>query len=204
MIAAALLACAANIAPVTLDAIVAVESRGEPLAILDNATGRSYHPRDQDEAIALARRLVAAGHRIDAGLMQVDSVNWPALGLDASRIFEPCTNIRAGGEILTADYAHAARTYGEGQAALKHALSAYNTGDFYRGFRNGYVARYYGRAAVPAVSVHVHFAALKRGRENRHQPDAGQARPNWTRAQLARLAARSTVYTKVAVNFPIR
>jgi type IV secretion system protein VirB1 len=41
------------------------------------------------------------------------------------------------------------QTLGEGQAALQAALSAYNTGDFARGFANGYVARYYGRPFPP-------------------------------------------------------
>ena len=67
------------------------------------------------------------------------------------------------GEILTADYAEAARRQGEGQPALRAALSAYNTGDFSRGFRNGYVARYYGPGGVPALTGGVHaVAAAKR------------------------------------------
>ena len=53
----------------------------------------------------------------------------------------------------------AARTRGDGQPALQAALSAYNTGDFYRGFANGYVARYYGPGGVPALAGGVREAA---------------------------------------------
>jgi type IV secretion system protein VirB1 len=204
VIAAALLACMPNIAPATLEAVIAVESRGDPLAIFDNTTRRSWHPLDQAEAIALARRLVAAGHVVDLGLMQVDSGNLPALGLSIAQAFDPCTNIRAGGEILTRDYAYAVGLLGSGQAALKIALSLYNTGDAHRGFRNGYVARYYGRPAVPTVSLNGNFAALDRGRENGHRPADYIGRSSWSAEQLARLSARSSVYSRVSFNFPIR
>jgi type IV secretion system protein VirB1 len=162
MIAAAVLACAANIAPVTLAAVINIESRGDPLAIFDNTARRAWHPRNQNQAIALARDLIVAGHVIDAGLMQVDSLNFSALGLDASRIFDPCTNVRAGGAILTADYAAAAQRLGQGQEALKVALSLYNTGSFMRGFRNGYIARYYGPGGMPVATEAVCHVAPAR------------------------------------------
>ena len=54
----------------------------------------------------------------------------------------------------------AARTRGDGQPALRAALSAYNTGDFYRGFANGYyVAKYYGPGGVPALIGGMHEVA---------------------------------------------
>ena len=63
--------------------------------------------------------------------------------------------------ILTADYAEAARSRGDGQPALQAALSAYNTGSFYRGFANGYVARYYGPGGVPALADGLRDAAAR-------------------------------------------
>lgn len=191
IIAAALLACAANIAPATLAAIVAVESRGDPLAIDDDTTRRAWHPQDRDRAIALVARLIAAGHRLDLGLMQVSSPNLPALGLTVAQVLDPCTNLRAGGTILTADYATAAQRWGAGQEALRHALAAYNTGSFYRG--TAYVARYYGPATVPAVNFNIRFAALGRGRENQH---GLRARPGWTDERFARLTAATSVYRR--------
>ncbi|HTT79054.1 MAG TPA: lytic transglycosylase domain-containing protein [Stellaceae bacterium] len=188
MIAAVLLTCAANIAPATLSAVIRVESSGQALAIHDNATGRSYQPQNVNAAISLARRLVAQGHKVDAGLVQVDSANWSAVGLDASSVFDPCANIRAGGTILTADYAIALQTHSPGQTALKVALSLYNTGTFDRGFSNGYVARYYGPLHVPAVNVHLASFEPSHG-DARRVPD----HPSWTAQLLARLSAPTTV-----------
>jgi len=204
VIAAALLACMPNIAPATLEAVIAVESHGDPLAIFDNTTRQSWHPHDQAAAIALARRLIAAGHVADIGLMQVDSVNLPRLGMSVAQAFDPCTNIHAGGMILTADYAYAVRLLGPGQAALKIALSLYNTGDARRGFRNGYVARYYGRAAMPvAINVTYHPTAVRY-----HSIDAAHIRtpsprPSWSAEQIARLSAPSSVYSRVSFGFTI-
>src|SRR6202012_4015163 len=98
---------------------------------------------------------------VDLGLMQVNSRNLAALGYSIWQILDPCTNIRGGASILTADYAEAARSRGEGQAALEAALSAYNTGDFDRGFSNGYVARYFPRGAVPALPGVRHATAQR-------------------------------------------
>lgn len=151
MIATALLACAANVAPATLDAVIAVESRGDPLAIYVNGLAtQPRRPMNAAEAAQLAEAYIAEGYAVDLGLMQVDSRNLSALGYTVEQVLDPCTNIRAGAVILTADYAAAARALGRGQRALRAALSAYDTGNFVRGFANGYVARYYepGRTVI--------------------------------------------------------
>lgn len=153
MIAAALLACATNIAPVTLDAVIAVESHGNPLAFnVNHLPEPQPRPASVAEAAITATSYIRRGFSVDLGLMQVNSRNLSALGLTITDVLDPCINIRAGGAILTVDYAEAARTRGDGQAALQAALSAYNTGDFARGFRNGYVARYYAPGGVPALA----------------------------------------------------
>ena len=120
MIAAALLACAANIAPVTLEAVIEVESRGDALALHVNGQATQPHrPADAREAAMLARNHIAQGYSVDLGLMQVNSRNLPALGYTVEEVLnDPCTNIRAGAAVLTADYAAAVRVYGEGQVAL--------------------------------------------------------------------------------------
>lgn len=152
MLSPALLACAPDVAPVTIEAVVQVESRSDPLALhVNRLPVQPPAARDLDDAVRTAEAFIARGYSVDLGLMQVNSRNLPALGLSLARVLEPCTNIRAGGAILAANYRQAAQTLGEGQAALQAALSAYNTGDFARGFANGYVARYYG-AAVPALA----------------------------------------------------
>ena len=161
MIAAALLACAVNVAPVTLEAVVTVESRGNPITLnINHLHAGQPHPADAMEAAALARRYIANGYSVDLGLMQVNSAHLAELGLTVEQALDPCTNIAAGGRILTAAYVEAIRTHGEGQDALKAALSVYNTGNEIAGQRNGYVARYYGREVVPALAGGLHTAIM--------------------------------------------
>ena len=171
MIAAALLACAVNVAPVTLEAVIQVESGGNPLAVnVNRLVGPQPHPVTPAEAAAVARRYIAAGYSVDLGLMQVNSRNLAALGYSIDEVLDPCTSIKAGAAILTANYADAVRSRGEGQAALQAALSAYNTGSFSRGFANGYVARYYGRGAVPALAGGVRQATATAAAVKRAAP----------------------------------
>ena len=95
----------------------------------------------------MAQSYIMHGFSVDLGLMQVNSRHLAALGVTVRQMLEPysCDNIRVGTKILAADYGRAAVLYGEGQQALRAALSAYNTGSFYRGVN--YVARYVGLAA---------------------------------------------------------
>lgn len=144
-------ACAPAVDLTTLLAVIAVESDGEPLAVNINR-GPRVRPRTVEDAVAVAEAAIAAGYSVDLGLMQVNSRNLDLLGTTVVRMFDPCANVRAGAALLADAYAAAARAYGDGQPALRAALSAYNTGDFTRGFANGYVARYYrdGAGALPA------------------------------------------------------
>jgi type IV secretion system protein VirB1 len=161
MIAAALLACAANVAPVTLEAVMRVESGGNPLSInVNHLVGPQPHPATAAEAVTTAQSYIARGYSVDLGLMQVNSRNLASLGITIEQVLDPCANIKAGAAILTANYAEAVRSRGEGQGALQAALSAYNTGSFYRGFANGYVAKYYGPGGVPALAGGVQQAVL--------------------------------------------
>ena len=120
--------CAPHIGPATMSAIVQVESGGDPLAIGDNTTSESYHPRDRATAEALAERLVAQGHSVDLGIAQINHANLGQLGLNLSTVFDPCTNLGAASAILAQDYVIAKRRFGAGQVALRHALGMYNAG----------------------------------------------------------------------------
>lgn len=145
-----LLACAPNVAPVTMARIVEVESGGDILALNINGAARQpARPSSVADAVTVAQDAIARGFSVDLGLAQVNSRNLPGLGLTLAQVLDPCTNLRAGAAILAADYAAAAARFGDGQPALQAALSAYNTGSEVRGFANGYVARYY--PSVPAL-----------------------------------------------------
>lgn len=139
-----IVACAPTVAPTTVQQIIDVESKGNPLALNVNGTTLSRQPRDAADAAALARQYIAAGYTVDMGLMQVNSANLPKLGYSVEDMFDTCKNLRAGSTVLTNFYTLARARYPDEQSALRAALSAYNTGSFTRGFSNGYVARYFG------------------------------------------------------------
>jgi type IV secretion system protein VirB1 len=127
-------------------AIVQVESGGNPLAIGDNTTRRSYYPHDRAAAERLAHRLLNAGHLLDVGIAQIDSMNFAAFGVNAHTIFDPCINLSVGAKILSDDYSFAALRYPDAQVALRHAIGMYNTGRLNAGAR--YIARVVAAAAI--------------------------------------------------------
>lgn len=152
VIAAALAACGLHTAhPALVSQIISVESGGNPLALhINRLDGPQPHAASANQAAAIAKRYIKAGYRVDIGLMQIDSENLAALGLSIRRALDPCPNIAGGTRIIDADLA-AARQRWSGKAAREAALSAYNTGNFYDGMTNGYVAKYVGYATMPKV-----------------------------------------------------
>jgi type IV secretion system protein VirB1 len=143
----------ANVAPQTVAAIIQVESGGDPLAVHINfadGTGVVFVPQNLAQGVAVAAAALQQGNSVDIGLMQINSANIARLGYTLNQMFDPCTNIKAGATILTADYSGALAVAPAGQKALAAALSAYNTGNYRSGFSNGYVAHYYGGSAVPS------------------------------------------------------
>lgn len=133
----------------TLWEIIKVESNFNELAININTPGMKI-PKDRSlaESVEAAKSLIAAGASIDLGLMQINSKNLAKFNLSVEDAFDPCRNIRVGSQILKDNYDRAADSLGSGQAALKAALSAYNTGNFHSGFSNGYVGKYYNEKIV--------------------------------------------------------
>lgn len=145
-------ACAGNIAPETLLSVMATESGFNALAIGDNTDGRRHAPADLADAVAITTRLVAAGHSLDLGIAQINTVagHMQARNLPLSAAFDPCTGLRVGGEVLASCYG---RTAGAEQARLRQALSCYNTGTLDRGA--AYAARVWQVAVhvVPAIQL---------------------------------------------------
>jgi type IV secretion system protein VirB1 len=144
--------CAPNVAPQTIAAIIQVESGGNAFALGVNGPVRNRpHPQSFQESAVLARYYISLGYSVDLGLMQINSSNLRGLEYSIEQILEPCNNLRAGSHILSRGYAGAIKRYGQGQDALRAALSAYNTGNYERGFRNGYVAKYYRNNGVRLI-----------------------------------------------------
>lgn len=135
-------ACAPQVAPETLQAVVHVESAFDALALgVNGAPHLRVRANTVEEASAAARALIRQGRSIDLGLGQINSANLDRLGLSIEAAFDPCRNLAAAGRLLADGYAQARPHQADDQAGLRAALSIYNTGHETRGLRNGYVAK---------------------------------------------------------------
>jgi type IV secretion system protein VirB1 len=151
-------ACAPEVAPDTLAAVAQTESQRDALAIGDNSAHRSYRPATKADAIDVAQRLLAEGHDIDVGLMQINQKNFGWVGLTVADAFEPCRSLAAGAAVLT-------------------ALSRYNTGSPSAGFANGYVARV--AAAGRDIKLRGSGANNGVGDDEDWSPGTGEKRNEW-------------------------
>ena len=137
--------------PATASAIIKNESAFNEVALNINTQGISLSklglntPKTIEEAIRVAERLLELKVNFDAGLMQINSVNFTFYNLSVRDAFNPCKNIHVGTGILKRFYNQSEKRLGSGQEALKAALSAYNTGNNKAGFENGYVGKFYGK-----------------------------------------------------------
>lgn len=149
-----LLACAPLVAPATAAALVHTESGGNPHAIgvVDGHLVRQ--PRNKAEALATTRSLQAQGMDYSVGLAQINRRNFARLGLTLETAFEPCANLTAMQAVLGECFGRArvqqanpstpptlSSEQASQQTALRMALSCYYSGNFQRGFRDGYVQR---------------------------------------------------------------
>jgi type IV secretion system protein VirB1 len=132
--------CGPSVAALTLAAVAKTESRFETLVVSDNTTGRARTYRSQGAAVSDARALIAAGHSVDLGIMQINSANLRRLGMTVRGALEPCQAIAGAASLLSMNYL-AAHGRGSEQTALRDALSMYNTGNARYGYHNGYVRR---------------------------------------------------------------
>src|SRR5581483_2734339 len=134
--------CAPSVAPTVLEAIMRTESHFDPLALhINNNVRLRRPPQSAAQAADWSGWLIKRGYSVDLGLMQINSRNLGSLHLTPQSAFDPCETIRAGAELLKAQYTRARQTGSLAGTALLQAISAYNTGNFHSGFRNGYVAR---------------------------------------------------------------
>jgi type IV secretion system protein VirB1 len=136
--------------PNTLQRLVQHESKARPLAIGVNGGMLEHQPRSLAQAINTARALRRQGYDFDAGLCQINVRNWQWLGLDEASVFDPAANLRACQTVLLDCYRRAPSP--DSQAALRQALSCFNTGNHRGGFANGYVQKVVSvPVALPSV-----------------------------------------------------
>lgn len=134
--------CAPSVSPKTLAHLVAHESSGNPYAIglNDRRFRLPRQPKTKGEAIAAAEWLYQRGYSFGSGWGQIDSQHVKPRKLKFETLFDPCENLRLSSEFLGDCYTRAVKAGNpDGQAALRHALSCYNTGNFSAGIKNGYV-----------------------------------------------------------------
>ena len=152
--------CAPSAPADTLLAIARTESSLNPNAISINrpkaAARLAGHPdaelilvnqpKSLKEAKSWLHWFSVHHYTVSVGLMQVNMETARQFHLQPDQLLDSCTNLRVATAILLQLYTESAREIGEGFSALDVALSLYNTGDFTRGFRNGYVANVYAHA----------------------------------------------------------
>lgn len=149
------LACAPSIDPHTVSALAMEESKGNPFAIgVPPGFRLSQQPVTRGQALFVANALRSRGREFDVGLMQIRTTNLRRMGVSIDSALDPCTSIRTAALILTENYRRAvADGKRSNTEAVIAALSAYNTGSFTGGLRNGYVARIALRATGRAARL---------------------------------------------------
>ncbi|MCL4626071.1 lytic transglycosylase domain-containing protein [Burkholderia multivorans] len=133
--------CAPAVHPVTMQAVVHVESGGNPYAIGVVGGRLARQPRTLAEALATVDELARGGGKYSVGLAQVSRSHLAEYGLIGAAAFDACRNLQAGADILARCYARAASRNRTGQVALRDGLSCYYSGNFQTGYRSGYVQR---------------------------------------------------------------
>ena len=124
--------------------IVQEESSKNPYAVNVNKDGKSFIsfiPKTKDEAITIAQSYINAGFSVDVGYMQLNSDNFKQLNTTLENALEPCKNIYLSSTIFYNFYKDTSKKDNSVNRVQK-SLSAYNTGSYELGFKNGYVAKY--------------------------------------------------------------
>lgn len=133
--------CSPTVAPTTMLTLVKTESGKNPIAIGLNGAKLLSQPKNESQAVAWIKYLDKNNYNFDVGLGQVNIKNIRKYKLQPEQLLNPCLNLKISGEILTKNYIAAKKNTKDPQHALRKALSAYNTGNQYSGFNNGYVGR---------------------------------------------------------------
>jgi len=159
------LMCAPLIHPITMGAIISVESGGNPFAVSINYPQMlAAHGRDVPEIIAQPRSLAEATHLVDAlvsqgfstslGLAQINTEHLEEFRLSYTQLFDPCINLRLAERILLRckqQVEGGSQAIAPQQLILK-TLSCYNSGNDTLGLRNGYVESILAEARTLAAS----------------------------------------------------
>ena len=141
--------------PLLVSAVMQHESAGRVAALNINGwEGEAFTVDNTEQATVAANQFINEGYTVDVGLMQINSKNLERFGEPVALAYEPCNNPRLGERILIENIATARLSGLVGDAAIRGALSLYNTGSLTAGIKNGYVdklwRRYRGEDIVKA------------------------------------------------------
>lgn len=127
--------------------VVNVESGNNPFAIGVVGAHLQRQPQNLGEAVATARMLESQGYNYSLGIAQVNRSNFAKLGLDSyEKAFALCPNLVAGTQILAQCYTQAGGDWGK-------AFSCYYSGNFAKGYEDGYVQRVFSSMGQPLLSA---------------------------------------------------
>ena len=146
--------CVPSIVQASMQAIIRVESNNNPLALnINKGYKLQFQPQSDGQANKWIKYLENNHYNFDIGLAQVNIKNIHKYGYKAIDLLDPCTNLKLGSKILVENYNNALPSSKSSDEALQKAISAYNTGNFYTGFSNGYVNKVYTYASKETLAL---------------------------------------------------
>ena len=128
--------------------VVSVESSHNPYAIGVVNARLQRQPRNIAEAKATVQFLENAGYNYSVGLAQVNRSNFSRYKLNFDNVFDVCTNLNAGGQILS-ECQNRASAQGYRENATHKALSCY-----YSGQLNSAVGTQYANKVLAKLNVY--------------------------------------------------
>jgi Transglycosylase SLT domain len=152
--------CAPSAAVDTLQAVALTESALHPFALSLNypATVAAYNglhnqevylsrqPETLAQAIHWTRWFHSHGYTVSIGLMQINSENAARYGVTVRQLFDPCTNVAIGARMLGEIYSTTQHSTKPDTNSLMFTFSAYNSGSYTTGLKNGYAATVMSKA----------------------------------------------------------
>lgn len=139
------LGCQIEVPPVQMSAIVRTESQAHPYAIGVVGHKLSRQPTSQVEANNLVAQLVAGKYNYSVGIAQINQANFKAFGLHQGNMFDVCSNLRVGSQILKSCY--------EQYQDWSKAYSCYYSGNAVTGFQHGYVPKVLKHLSLPILTA---------------------------------------------------
>ena len=139
--------CAPMVNHQLMMSVIGVESSHNPYAIGVVNARLQRQPKNILEAKATAQFLENAGYNYSVGLAQINRSNFSRFKLNFDNVFDVCTNLNAGGQILRECLIRASARGHQADATHK-ALSCY-----YSGQLNSAVGTQYANKVLAKLSV---------------------------------------------------